>query len=292
MPRRGSNVPAGSPGVAPWLSVLTPSFGYARFIADAVQSVRMQAESSQVEHVVADGGSVDGTVEYLRNHPDLLWFSEHDDGQSDALNKAFQVAKGDIVGWLNADEFYLEGAFDAVKTAFDQLDADVVYGDFVFVDEDARSTRLVRHHRFDPFILKYYGCSIASCSFFVRREILPDIPWDVNLKYIMDWDLYLSLLERGAKFHYMSRPLGAFRVHDARVTARPLALDSPERDLVALRHGLPASHAGRRLARVAGRARRIALKATSDGFRSERDSRVDLGRDCRWWLTEEPTPRH
>src|SRR5215212_4667074 len=100
---RGSVFVTSSNGVS--LSVLTPTFRSGRFLANNLASVR----GSGAQHVVMDGGSDDGSVELLDAASDVVWRSEPDDGQSDALNKALVEATGDWIGWLNADEFYLPG---------------------------------------------------------------------------------------------------------------------------------------------------------------------------------------
>jgi glycosyltransferase involved in cell wall biosynthesis len=266
------------------ISILTPSFGYARFIPDAVESVRAQANVS-VEHVIVDGNSSDGTVEFLRSVPDIIWISEPDSGQSDALNKALALASGPIVGWLNADEFYLKDGLQRVAEIFKDPSVDVVYGDSLHVDEFGQVLRLVANHRFDEEILQYCGCYIPSCSFFVRRRLLDEWSWDVNASRIMDWDLYLQLASRKARFQYSPEPFGAFRVHERRITAEPLPLGAPERARVLARYGLSwtdsrASFLRRRKARI----KRVLFKIKERAYRRQRGMRQFAGTDARWWL--------
>ena len=94
----------------PKISIVTPSYNSAKFIEDCIQSVLKQ-NYPNFEHIVIDGGSTDGTVEILKQYPHLKWISEPDEGQSDALNKGFKMAEGDILGWLNADDVYLKNVF-------------------------------------------------------------------------------------------------------------------------------------------------------------------------------------
>jgi glycosyltransferase involved in cell wall biosynthesis len=110
----------------PDVSVLTPSYGYGRFIGDALESVKRQ-DGVSVEHIVQDAGSEDETIDILRGYGERLrWRSEPDRGQSDALNKALQLARGRWVAWLNADEFYFPGALQALVAIGDKTKADVV----------------------------------------------------------------------------------------------------------------------------------------------------------------------
>jgi glycosyltransferase involved in cell wall biosynthesis len=202
----------------PDVSVLTPSFGYAQFIGDAIESVAGQ-DGVTVEHIVQDGGSDDGTIDVLRRNAHVRWRSEPDEGQSDALNRALRLARGRWVAWLNADEFYLPDGLRRLVELGERTDADLVYGDTVFVDGEGRLVRLLPQHRFAPFVLRSYGPFIGTVSMIVRRTRLGADPIDPTMKRMMDWDLFLRLTRDGARFSYAPEPVGAFRVHDERVTA-------------------------------------------------------------------------
>jgi glycosyltransferase involved in cell wall biosynthesis len=266
-------------------SILTPSYGYGRFIADAIDSIRAQETTARVEHVIADGGSNDETCDVLRIYDDLVWSSMPDDGQSDALNKALSMATGDTIGWLNADEFYLEGALEAVHRCFAETDADVVYGDAIFVDVDARLIRAVPQHPPSRGVLRHYGCFIASCAFFVRKDVLPPDAWDKGLSRIMDWDLYLKLLAGGCRFHHLPQALGAFRVHDERVTAERLPKHAPERIRVRERHGITNRTGLREGLALYGRAAHIGGKLAAGSYGRQWQARKDRGVDQRWWVS-------
>src|SRR3712207_5225363 len=101
----------------PSAAVLTPSFNYGRFIGDAVESVRRQ-DRVNIFHVIQDAKSSDDTAERLRSYPDVDFVSQQDEGQSHALNLALQRANSDVVGWLNADEFYMPDALEVAQTEF------------------------------------------------------------------------------------------------------------------------------------------------------------------------------
>ena len=103
------------------LSIVTPCFNRADFIDQAVQSVRQQWRDG-MEHIIADGGSTDGTLEKLAQYDHLTVLSEPDKNLYDAVNKGIEAASGDVIGWLNSDDRYLPGAFDAVLAPF-QIDA-------------------------------------------------------------------------------------------------------------------------------------------------------------------------
>src|SRR3954451_25350744 len=103
----------------PLLSIVTPCLNAASTLPQALDSVRSQGLGEAVEHVVVDGGSVDGTVDLLRDASGVKWVSEPDRGLSDAMNKGIALASGRYIGWLNADDFYLPGALHRVRRAVD-----------------------------------------------------------------------------------------------------------------------------------------------------------------------------
>lgn len=210
-------------------SVLTPTYQSLRFLPDALNSVLEQR--GPVEHVVVDGASNDGTSDYLEQHDraDLVWLSEPDRGQSDALNKAIQLSSGEIIGWLNADEWYTPGAIECAREIFSRNSAiDVVFGDYYEVGEHGEFRRLVTSHPFSRYILRNYGCFVPSCATFIRRSALPPTPWNTEHRWIMDLDLWLGLDTSGAKFHHVRKGLAAFRVHDLQVTSGNVVEALPE----------------------------------------------------------------
>jgi glycosyltransferase involved in cell wall biosynthesis len=272
------------------VSVLTPSYGYGRFIEDCILSVLKQEGVEHIEHVVQDGASSDETVQVLRKFERRVnWVSEPDVGQSDALNRALERAGGRWIGWLNADEFYLPGALAWLVNHGERSGADVVYGETVFVDERGRLRRLGAQHRFNLRILREYGCYIASSSLLIRRDVLSqlgDSPWDRSATRQMDWDLYLKLALRGATFLHIPRPVGAFREHEARVTAAPWHAFREEEDRLAVRYGMPADSEERwRYARV-GRWGHPILKLVDGAYARQVCARSLRGSDLRWFRDE------
>ena len=269
------------------ISVLTPSRNYRRFLVDALQSVEAQ-RVGDVEHVVVDGASTDGTLGVLHEWSNLIrYLSEPDNGQSDALNKAAAMATGEWLGWLNADEFYLPGAFDAVRAALRRdPDADVIYGDCCLVDVDGRVLRLLPQHSFHPRTLRWYGPIIASCAFFIRAAALPQRGWDPELSRMMDWDLYLELERRGAKFAHVRAPLAAFRVHGEQVTAVQVPIWAGEGLRVRARHRLICKPRPARALRTVGRVEHGIRKLAVGAYKRQGRVRQQLrGADLRWFAS-------
>ena len=141
----------------PKLSVITPSLNSGAFLEDAILSVALQ-DGVPVEHIVQDSLSGDNTLEILRRYPEVRWQWESDSGQSDAINRGFLRASGDLVGWLNADDYYLPGGLKAIaQAAAEHPEADVFHGDCVFVDGDGSIARSKVEHDFDrghPFLFR------------------------------------------------------------------------------------------------------------------------------------------
>jgi glycosyltransferase involved in cell wall biosynthesis len=262
------------------VSILTPSLGYGRFLTDNILSVSRQ-DGVTVQHIVQDAGSTDETQSLLEKFDHVDWDSEPDRGQSDALNKAFARAEGRWVAWLNADEFYLPGGLAALIRHGDATSADIVYGDSVFVDADGRFQRLLTQHRFRRSVL-WYRCFISSSSVIFRRSALPSEPWDLKFKRIMDWDLYLRMASRGARFSYRRYPVGAFRVHQERITAKPSPHFWDEYTTLVKRYEVSLDTRRRSLARL-----HRAYKLANGAYWKQVRARKLLGRGLRWFANDE-----
>jgi glycosyltransferase involved in cell wall biosynthesis len=222
----------------PSLSVITPCYNGAEFIQDALLSVARQKNVS-VEHIVIDGASTDRTVEIVRTNPGVQWISEPDRGQSDAINKGFLRANGDLMGWLNADDYYLPGGMEAIASAArEHPEADAIYGDCVFVDCDGRIVRSKVEHEFDASVLLYFGCYIPSTSTFFRRHIVESgLLLDCDYRVCMDFEYFARLTHAGLKFHYVPKFIAAFRWHGSNVSIMQTARRAEERQQVQRLYG-------------------------------------------------------
>jgi glycosyltransferase involved in cell wall biosynthesis len=265
------------------ISVLTPSYNYREFLHDTIESVARQ--DGAVEHVIMDGQSTDGTPDLLAGYGgSFVWRSEPDSGQSDAMNKAFALATGDIIGWLNADEFYLPDTLSRVHKAFEeQPDVDVFFGDFIEIGGDGEFQRLLPEHRFSRTVLEG-RCFIPSCTFFARRSSFPARLLDDECRSMMDWDLFLEMCRSGARFGYIPYPLAAFRIHAGQVTAAADAQSPEEFAILRGRHQLATSELGWRVQRLRATAIHAYLKARAGGYRKQRVAGKRLaGRSLRWF---------
>jgi glycosyltransferase involved in cell wall biosynthesis len=268
----------------PSLSVVTPSYNSAEFIEDALLSVSCQKDLS-AQHIVVDGASTDGTVEIIKRHPPVQWTSEPDRGQSDAINKGFLRATGDLAGWLNADDYYLPGGLRTIASAAEEHpDADIIYGDCVFVDEHGRIVRSKVEHDFDPTVLLYFGCYIPSTSTFFRRRVIESGQLlSCDYRVCMDFEYFARLAHAGFRFHYVPRLIAAFRWHGNNVSIRQMARRAEERLLVQRRYGAQ-SYSDSTLRQLAtlSRGKRLLRKLWSGNVEREFRLRQMIGRDTRW----------
>ncbi|MGA2902584.1 MAG: glycosyltransferase family 2 protein [Candidatus Korobacteraceae bacterium] len=266
------------------LSVITPSYDGAEFIEDAILSVSRQ-DGIRVEHIVIDGASTDSTLDIVKRHQKVQWISESDCGQSDAINKGFLRATGDLVGWLNADDYYLPGGLAAIaRTAQEHPKADVIYGDSVFVDSSGRIVRSKVEHAFDRAVLMYFGCYIPSTSTFFRRRII-DSGWLLDCEYrvCMDFEYFARLAHAGFTFHYVPQFIAAFRWHGNNVSLQRLARRAEERRLVQRRFGKnDYSELTLDFLAHVHRAKRVLRKTVSGNLVREFRLRQMIGRDTRW----------
>lgn len=181
-------------------SVVTPSLNQGRFIRDCLDSVIAQ-DWPDVEHFVIDGGSTDETLAVLQQYAGRLtgFVSERDNGAADALNKGLIRCTGDIVAWLNADDFYLPGTFATVAAAFtDNPGASFIFGNGLRVDEAGRRKALFNPHRplFNRRALVEGLDYILQPSTFMNPKILRQAGYlNTELRYSFDWDLWIRMAD-------------------------------------------------------------------------------------------------
>jgi len=197
----------------PCVTLITPSFNQGRFIGQAIESVLEQL-TPEVEYLVVDGGSTDGTLDILHSYGDrLCWISEPDGGQSDALAKGFGRTRGEILGWVNSDDKLAPGALDKIIDTFTRHPrAGLVYGDGVLIDEAGIESGRAGSEPFDLWRLVNVADYILQPSAYFRRTAYEAAGGlDRNLRYAMDWDLWIRLA-RVAEVVYLPEVLACSRV--------------------------------------------------------------------------------
>ncbi len=158
-------------GATPRISIITPSFNSVHTIRETLESVCSQ-DYPDVEHLVIDGGSTDGTLDIVREFPRVHCVSEKDDGHWHAMDKGIRMATGDLFAVLNADDYYRPGALRAVSEAIGQHpEWDGVFGDIVFVDGDGREIFRREEACWDPQIIRFGFGMAHHQSFFLRKAV-------------------------------------------------------------------------------------------------------------------------
>lgn len=178
---------------SPRVSVVMPSYNHAKYLPMAIDSVLSQGYAN-VELIVMDGGSTDGSVDILRSYGHRLRFvSERDRGQADAINRGLAQATGDVLCWLNSDDMFMPAILPRVARAFtEHAAADFVYGRGWDIDEGGRVIDEAGVLTFDLWKLIHQRNFIQQPSCFFRRSLFERVgPVDESLHYVMDWDLWI-----------------------------------------------------------------------------------------------------
>jgi glycosyltransferase involved in cell wall biosynthesis len=242
----------------PLISVLTPSYNQGRYIEQAIVSVLQQGYPS-VEHIVIDGGSTDSTISILKRYPHLKWVSEPDRGQADALNKGLGMATGEVVGWINSDDFYALGAFAHVREVFRDESVEWAIGDVANfyngsgIEFYSRSATVTYHSLLqNPDILR------QQAAFFRARLLRTAGAWDASLHMAMDLDLWLRLARTTAP-RMMHEKMAYWRIHPEQKSGSKMSkLQSGEIDRILRQHRVSTAHRLRQL----GKKRCWRLKST------------------------------
>ncbi len=256
-------------------SIVIPSLNQGRFIGETLRSIAAQNYPA-AEVIVRDGGSTDETAAVVKDFGPLVthFVSERDNGQSDALNKGFAQATGDIYGWMNADDIYLPGAFAEAARIFEAHPAvTVVYGNWVTIDAVGRE--IAKHYALKarrPHF-SYENLDAYNQAMFWRREAHERFgKFDENLHRLMDDDLIMALLlnEGPERFHRTDAFLGAFRIHEEQKTP-VAAIDERQRAeqeyLDRKYHFTPAGSLRGKIYRLRYRWHQLADSLTAGGLR-------------------------
>ena len=215
------DLPAATTGWRPRVSIVTPSFNQAPFLERTIRSV-LEQDYPDVEYLVLDGGSTDGSLDLIRTYADRLsyWSSGPDGGQSSAINDGWQRATGQVLAWLNSDDFYLPGAVSAAIAALQEHPASpFAYGTCEFVDPTGRAFARVGS-AFDRRALRRGHQMAPQPATFFRRAAIERVgPLDESLHYSMDYELFWRLAEIGDPV-FIDRPLAGFTVHTDAKTIR------------------------------------------------------------------------
>ncbi|HUF39909.1 MAG TPA: glycosyltransferase family 2 protein [Anaerolineales bacterium] len=203
------------------VTIVTPSFNQAPFLEQTIRSV-LDQDHADLEYILVDGGSTDESSEIIRRHADRLawWVSEPDRGQTDAINKGFARATGEILAWLNSDDTYEPGAVREAAAYLDSHpDVGMVYGDANFIDSDSRIIGRFNARQTDYERLMRGAVYIPQQAAFFRRSLWERVgPLDSSFYFAMDFDLWVRLAKISRLEYLPGRIWANFRLHEAAKT--------------------------------------------------------------------------
>lgn len=200
----------------PLVSIITPSFQQAKYIKETIRSVISQ-DYPNLEYIIVDGGSTDGTVEILKSYGNrdkrIRWISEKDNGQAHAINKGLAMAKGEIIGWLNSDDTYEPHAVrKAVSALMRHPEWGVVYGKGNYIDANSKTTHA---YQVEPYSARrlFESCYICQPAAFIRRSVFNVVgPIDESYHFCMDFELWMRISKK-FEMGFKDRHLANSRLH-------------------------------------------------------------------------------
>ncbi len=197
------------------ISVITPCFNSATTIRETIQSV-LQQDYPDVEHIVMDGGSTDGTLEIVKEYPHLLWTSGKDEGHYDAMNKGIARATGELIVILNSDDCFRPGALASVAGGFHEYPQwEAAFGDVVYVDGQGQEIYRREEAVYDYNVLRYWRGYICHQTLFVRKSVYQRIGLYrcKDFAHGCDYEFILRLGREGCTVGHVGALLVNFRFH-------------------------------------------------------------------------------
>ena len=255
--------------VWPKISVVIPSFNQVQYIEATIESVLDQGYPN-LEFIVIDGGSTDGTVDIIKRYSEHLsyWVSEPDDGQTDALIKGFDRSTGEILCWLCSDDLFELNTLKEVAEVFtEHPDWQVVYGDSMWIDAQSRPISFKKEIGFNRFIYMYDYNYLPQPSTFWRRGIYERVGGlDPRMKLAMDGDLWARFAEH-TDLHHVPRAWSRMRFYPEQKNQRLRAVSDDEDALIRGRYTPEQPPWLRYMKRLAAKGLRVALKLARGAYR-------------------------
>lgn len=191
------------------MSIVTVCFNSVTTIEQTIKSVINQSYIN-IEYIIIDGGSTDGTLDIIKKYSQYItyWVSEPDKGIYDAMNKGIRVATGDLIAFINSDDWYDENAMLHFVKAYQTRRADVLYGDIIYINEDG--TEQYESNQNLDLDKMFYTNKLCHQGICVRTELMKRHRFDLTYKIVSDYDFLLKILINGASFAYIGKFLIAF----------------------------------------------------------------------------------
>ena len=207
----------------PKISVITPSYNQAKYIRATIESVLNQ-DYPNLEYIIMDGGSTDGTVEILKSYgKKFKWESKKDKGQTHAINKGLKLATGEVLAYLNSDDIYLPGALKKVGEYYQKTKADWITGDCLTISEDGSPSKnnwLISGYKrflmffYSPLTLRIADSMLPQPSTFWSRRSWEKVgKFNEEYHYVMDYDYWLRM-SKYYKPHDLKLALSGFRFQE------------------------------------------------------------------------------
>jgi glycosyltransferase involved in cell wall biosynthesis len=201
----------------PKISIVTPSYNQGHFLEETIHSVLNQ-DYPNLEYIIIDGGSTDNSVDVIKKYEDRItyWVSEADNGMTDALNKGFRIATGEILTWINSDDYFLPGALHIAAQAFSVSVPHLgfIYGHCLHITANGDVLEERKMVKFDASILRFGRNLFAQPASFFHRRVIDKIGLlNAELPYAMDYEFWLRSYDKGFKFKNIGVTLAAFRFH-------------------------------------------------------------------------------
>jgi len=213
----GPCLPETMPDGSPWprISIVTPSYNQGQFIEETIRSVLLQGYSN-LEYIVIDGGSTDDSVEIIKEYKPWIayWVSERDAGQSQAINRGFEHAKGDILAWLNSDDLYAPGALQRVGALLAGKEKALLVGSSIQVDGDDLRQGVVDDKKPTWGEMVYEARTFSQPSVFWMRDLwLEAGPLREQLYFVMDYYLWLQMRPKAKEELFLKEALSITHIH-------------------------------------------------------------------------------
>ena len=202
------------------ISIITPVFNSTRWIDLCVRSVRHALQGQNYEHIVVDGGSKDGTLDYLNQHEDIRLIPGPDKGMYDALNKGMAAARGRILGHLNADEQYDRAGLSHALQKLERAGADAVFGPTIMLDEHLNFLYLFNQITVPRPIDADWHMPVQTCSFLFRRQIWERCPYPGEYRVVGDHVWFRRQMKLGLNLVSVRKPVGIFTWHQDDIAKR------------------------------------------------------------------------
>ncbi|MBI2418021.1 MAG: glycosyltransferase [Ignavibacteriales bacterium] len=193
------------------ISIITSSYNHGHFIRDTIESV-LQQNFSNIEHIVIDGGSNDNTIDILKSYSHLRWISEKDNGQTHAINKGLKMAKGEIVIWLNSDDYFENNVISQVMDFFENHpECNLYYGDLTYVNNQKKPLYKIVGETLSFNSLIRNPDLMREPAIFFRKRLVEEFGLlDESLHLVMDLDFFLRVCKK-YPFYYAPINISYFR---------------------------------------------------------------------------------